>query len=78
MYKPLGTVASRGGEALETTPYATISVPASREFFCRSREDMAWRRVDLSRIDFTPSAPRRTVTIASPTFAAIDVTADFL
>ena len=55
-----GTIASLGGlDGLEWTNWAVVKVPAERRFLLRTYSDLAWRDVDLSKIDFSkPHAPR--------------------
>jgi len=75
VYKVKGTIPGRNKEdPLETTPVATLSVPATREVYHRGRADMTWRKLDLKRIDFTTNATRRHAKVVSPRFFSIDVT----
>jgi len=55
-----GTIASLGGlDGLEWTNWAVVKVPAERRFLLRTYSDLAWRDVDLSKIDFAKAhAPR--------------------
>ena len=55
-----GTIASLGGlDGLEWTNWAVVKIPAERRFLLRTYSDLAWRDVDLSKIDFAkPHAPR--------------------
>jgi len=55
-----GTVSSLGGlDGLEWTNWAVVKIPAQRRFLLRTYSDLAWRAVDLSKIDFSKAhAPR--------------------
>ena len=55
-----GTIASLGGlDGLEWTNWAVVKIPAERRFLLRTYSDLAWRDVDLSKIDFAKAhAPR--------------------
>jgi choloylglycine hydrolase len=78
VYKPLGTVASRGGsDSLETVPLSTLKVPERRLVYTRSRQDMSWRALDLKRLDFS-SPSLKTAQVSSPHFSAVDVTQELL
>ena len=67
-------------DPLETTPLSTLHVtgPAARHVYTRSRYDMQWRRLDLSRVDFAPAAVEARgaarARIATAHFAFTDVT----
>jgi hypothetical protein len=77
VYKVLGTIPARNAlDPLETTPVSTLHVTGAqhRHVYTRSRYDMSWRRLDLSRIDFRPTARKGTATIARAQFAFEDVT----
>ncbi len=79
VYKVLGSVPGRdASDPLETTPQATLKVPATREVFSRSRADHTWRRIDLTRLDFSPTATRKSVEIVPGSFGFIDVTDELL
>ena len=60
MHLVRGTIASLGGlDGLEWTNWAVVKVPAERRFLLRTYSDLAWRDVDLSKIDFAKAhAPR--------------------
>ena len=44
----------------------------------RSRTDMLWRKIDLSKLDFGPAAVKKTVAVASGSFGFVDVTDQLL
>ena len=79
VYKVLGSVAARdASDPLETTPESTLHVPATREVFFRSRADMTWRRIDLTQLDFSPTATRKSVEVVHGEFGFVDVTKELL
>ena len=78
VYKVLGTVARRdAADPMETTPISSIKVlsPTKTWVFYRSRSDMAWRLLDLGRINFNKTAvPPKSVEVTTSGFNFIDVT----
>jgi choloylglycine hydrolase len=81
VYKVFGTIPGKDArDPLETTPISTLHVTSNstKQVFYRPRYDMTWRRVDLGRINFAPTAPRRTVEVTKSQFSYIDVTDELL
>eukprot|EP00729_Bicosta_minor_P029655 gene29655-23570_t len=83
VYKVLGTVAQRNAEdPMETTPISSIKVVSEtkRMVFHRSRSDMTWRLLDLTRIDFTPQskASGRVAKVTTAGFNYVDATGELL
>jgi choloylglycine hydrolase len=80
VYKVLGTVASRNADdPLETTPTSSIKVisPTLRQVFYRSREDMTWRMLDLTVVNFLPStAGSKVAHMTTGSFSFINVTSE--
>eukprot|EP00928_Gymnodinium_smaydae_P088601 TRINITY_DN72669_c0_g1_i1.p1 TRINITY_DN72669_c0_g1~~TRINITY_DN72669_c0_g1_i1.p1 ORF type:complete len:434 (+),score=65.14 TRINITY_DN72669_c0_g1_i1:43-1302(+) len=75
VYKVKGTIPGKDrADPMETTPVATLSIPATREVYHRGRADMTWRRIDLKQVDFAASARKRHARVVSPHFYSIDVT----
>jgi choloylglycine hydrolase len=53
VYLLKGTIAKSGAlDALEYTPWAVVKVPRSKVFLYRTALDMAWKQIDLLKVDF--------------------------
>ena len=81
MYKVFGTIPGRNAlDPLETTPLSTLHVTGAdkRELYFRSRHDMTWRRVDLTRLNFSPSATSKSAKVTNAAFSFVDVTSELL
>ena len=82
-YKALGTVAKRSpADPAETVPISTLKVLSAnvKLLFVRSRESMHWRRIDVSRIDFSAKsgAAPKSALVSRHQFEYTDVTDELL
>lgn len=81
VYKLRGSIPGRNRlDPLETTPIATLHVtsPTTKRVYYRSRYDMSWRSIDLSRVAFAAGSPKGSARVTGSAFAAEDVTHELL
>ena len=83
VYKTLGSIAQRNSlDPMETTPIASLKITSAtqRVVMYRSREDMRWRMLNLSKMDFSElsATANKSVALTSTSFHCDDVTDQLL